>query len=166
MLNNSTNLNEKTGLHIVSNAQQTPLFFTNYQKEFTSTEKQAYPWHFSITIGTGGSLSEIKALKEELEIQALIEEFLTQNISDFSSIKKICGVFNTQGKIEYHWYLKEPILKINFEEIQALREISFSLQKDYGWQNISTLLQHITKTEVEKNNEDSEIRELILNASN
>ena len=166
MLNNSTNLNEKSGLKVLSNSHKAPVFFTNYQKEFTSTEKQTYPWHFTITIGTGGSLSEIKSLKEELEIQALIEEFLIQNLTDFTSVKKVCGVFNNLGKIEYHWYLREPILKVNFEEIQALREISFSLQKDYGWQNVDYFLGFLTEKELEKNNEHSEIRELILNASN
>lgn len=128
--------------------------------------KHTHSWHLKTTIGTSGFIAESPFLNEEFEIQNLIEEYLTKKVNEHTSIRKICSVFNEQGEIEYHWYIKDPLLNFNFEEIEKIRDIKFSLERDDEWQNVSALLKYISPFHQQVNSQNQKIQGLFLNALN
>lgn len=145
--------------------QEVPVFFS-IGNDASTNEKQTHPWHLKTTIGTGGFIAEFENLQEEFEIQEMIEGFLTHKFDEHTSIKKICSIFNEFGEIEYHWYIKDPLISIDFEEIQNVRTISFNLEKDEQWRNTAHLLDYLKTSDKRNKNQTSKIQEMISYALN
>ena len=165
MLNLTTNSTEGFVNFNLEQNSMTPVFYSVGEYKDLNN-KHAHYWHLKTTIATGGFIAESPFLNEEFEIQNLIEEYLTKKVNEYTSIKKICSVFNEQGEIEYHWYIKDPLLNFNFEEIEKIRDIKFSLERDDEWQNISALLKYISPLHQQNNSPNQKIQELFLNALN
>ncbi|NKI33402.1 hypothetical protein [Croceivirga thetidis] len=144
---------------------QVPVFFS-IGEDAQSKARQTHSWHLKTTIGTGGFIAESHNLQEEFEIQELIETFLTNKFDQHTSIKKICSIFNEFGEIEYHWYLKDPFINIDFEEIQNVRTISFNLEKDIEWKNTEHLISYLTNSDKARKAQSGKIQEMISYALN
>ncbi|NJB35941.1 hypothetical protein [Croceivirga sp. JEA036] len=125
--------------------QQTPVFFNVYDNNFETIDRSKYPWHLKLIITSEFNPFQIQSFKNEMDVQHHIEEYLTANISRFTIFTKLAAVFDNHGNIVYHWYLQDPVINVNFEEIQDIREIEVSLYRDNNWHSNDYLISYLEK---------------------
>ncbi|OQD41657.1 hypothetical protein [Croceivirga radicis] len=122
-----------------------PVFFATYEDSLETSLRQNFPWHLKFTVSSNFSPFKLESFREEMDIQAQIEEYLSLNITRSTNIKKAFAIFDDNGNIEYHWYLQDAMINLNFEEIQSIRKVEVALARDENWQNNADLLVFLEK---------------------
>ncbi len=113
--------------------------------------KKEFQWHFELQVETQFSAFDLNKIKEELDLQDLIDLSVTEFLNENCNLVKVASYLQ-DGYYHYHWYLSSNMLDlVKFEKwfsnqtMVNNRDLRFEVSKDPNWENIINGLVAVNK---------------------